>query len=124
MGFDLEIRLSLGICIHTGRPYYYSKNFEKNYDIESIVIPEEHRKSFEGRGKIFHVYTDNFNYENIYSVNVSKFVEEFPDWAVVREWLEENEYTNYWTDKDHYALYDALVWCEKSGHLFIVEWSY
>ena len=124
MGFDISISLNLSICPETGKPFYYTSDFSKKYDIETIVVPEEHRKSFQGRGKIFHIYTDHFSENCIYSVSLSRFLEDFPNWLVVRMWLEENEYLNYWTDKEHYAFYDALKWCEKSGHLYTVEWSY
>ena len=39
----------------------------------------------EGRGKIFHVYTEIFNNENRFDVDVEEFLESYPDWDDVKE---------------------------------------
>lgn len=127
MGFDFEIRISLGICEQTGRPYYYSNEpdnkYKKNYDLSAIVVPKEYRASFQLRGKHLHAYTDYFNEQEVYSTSVNSFLEQFPDWTIVKEFLEQTD-NDYWTHEDHLNLFFALVWCTKTNCHYTVEWSY
>lgn len=121
MGFDLQIRISLGICQETGKAFYYSQDYSKKYDLESSIVPEEYRKFFQLHGRFLHAYTDHFNEESQSSVDLHVFFEEFPNWTTVKEFLDEN-YKDFWTEMEHTQFRKTLEWCVESGISYRVEW--
>ena len=126
MGFDLFITLKLHMCDGTGKPYYYDKDFSKNYDISAIVVPEHLRKYLQQRGKYLHAYTDKFNREDRFDVDIDEFLEEFPLWqqVVADEAYDKYECYYYWDEEDHKKFKELLDWCSQQRCYFSLDWSY
>lgn len=124
MGFDINIYMSLNMCPKTGKPFIYGKNFERIYELPEIVVPEKMCEYLEGRGHLFHAYTETFNEENRYDVGVDEFLEEYPDWVSVQEHLSYEEAKDYWSFEDHEGFKRLLEWCAEQKVGFRVSWSY
>lgn len=128
MGFDFFIQLILQVCPETGKPFYYNsspeKGMYKEYTLPELNIPEKHRRFLQGRGSIFHVYTHTFNEENIYTVDIDRFLEVFPEWEEVIDssWYEGWE--DEWTEQDHDDFKEALTWFSKQHPNYQATWSY
>lgn len=125
MGFDIYVYMTLKMCPKSGRPYYYGKNFEAVYDLPDIIVPEKMCEYLEGRGKIFHAYTEIFNNENRFDVDVEEFLESYPDWDDVKESSYYDKDDTYWLREDHLGFKRLLEWCrDQHGVFFRVSWSY
>lgn len=129
MGFDINITMELYMCPASGKPYYLKwnkeqKNYEKIYDIPQLIVPAKMCEYLEGRGHIFHAYTEKFNSEERYNVSVDEFLEEYPTWAdVVDNDLYRDE-GYYWSEEDHEGFKRLLEWCLEQDVPFRVVWSY
>jgi hypothetical protein len=128
MGFDINIMMVLHMCPGTGKPYYYKYNKEKKvvdkiYEYPNLDVPAKMCDYLEGRGSIFHAYTEKFNYEERYNVSVDEFLEAYPDWKDV---LHSDHYDNddYWCEEDHEGFKRLLEWCCEQEVSFHVTWSY
>lgn len=120
MGFYVTIELKLHICETTGKPFYYSKKENKRiYDIASILIPEEFRKSVQLRGSYLHAYTDVFEQDDNSEVEVSEFLEFFPKWKEVKAY---SSYDDTWNFEDHKNFKEFLKWCKTQDVCFYVSW--
>ena len=127
MGFDFTIQLVLHICPATGNPFVYATSSEKTYkeySLSDIMIPEKYRRFCEERGSIFHAYTHTLSYHDVYSVDISRLLEEFPDWDTVlhSDWYDEDD--DGWSEKDHDDFKEALVWFSEQPYRFQASWSY
>ena len=122
MGFDMNVMMELFMCPATGSPYYYTKNFEKVYDLSNlIVVPEDLRNYLNGRGHIFHAYTDYFDARDVSDVSVEEFLEQFPKWKEVKKsGYYEPDYD--WSQEDHKTFKKLLKWCCKQDVNFKVSW--
>ncbi len=128
MGFDISINCELHICRATGKLFYYGKKestWGRIYDPPDIVVPKEYRCYLEQRGRVFHAYTDHFNSNDVFNVDVSTFLEQYPEWKEVAVWMEENSWsTDDWSEEEHNGFKATLEWCQKSFLPFRVNWSY
>ncbi len=129
MGFDINITMDLQMCPATGKPFYFKYNKEKQfvekiYDFPNILVPGKMCEYLEGRGHIFHAYTQKFNDNERYSTSVEEFLEEYPSWEdVVKSHYYENE-DYYWHQEDHEGFKRLLEWCAEQDVPFTVRWSY
>ena len=128
MGFDINVNMVLHMCPKTGKPFYYgykkeTNNYEKIYELPTLVVPETIREYLVGRGHIFHAYTEFFNENDVYDVSVEDFLEHYPSWEEV---VEHSSYEDdcCWTDEDHEGFKQLLEWCMKQTVAFRVNWSY
>lgn len=121
MGFDLFIEVSFMMCPVTGKPYYFTSDLKKEFDISSVSVPEHLRYYLEQRGKYLHEYTSYFNYNNEYEKSVYDFLEKFPDWKDI---CNSEYFGDYWTEDDHKKFKELLEFCKKSRASFRVTWSY
>ncbi len=123
MGFDLNIHVNLYTCPKTGQAYYLDKNLKTVYSAPTLNIPEHLRKYLEQRGHYLHAYTDTFNDENQYSASLDQFLEEFPDWDSVKDYMGEDD--DYWYEKDHNNFLDLLKHLQTEEKCsFTLSWSY
>jgi hypothetical protein len=122
MGFDFFIELCIHLCEETGRPYVYSSNFEKVYELPTLpVVPEVHRRFLKLRGRIFHLYTYDYNEK----ADVNSILDTFPTWEEVKESGYYEDYTEAdWSEADHAAFRAALEWFAKQPFSFQASWSY
>ena len=129
MGFDLTVECALHVCEKTGKLFYYGNdstgNFVRVYDPINIEVPEEHRAEMVQRGRILHVYTDEFNDRDIFNVDIWDFLENFPSWKAVRDWMSKYEWSlDDWNEEKHKKFKAALEWCSTTQFPFRVSWSY
>ncbi len=125
MGFDFFISMVFNVCPSMGRPYYINSKWEKEYDLSTLEVPEEYRKFFQLRGHFLHAYTEDWNDKDIFNVHLEDFLEEFPSWETVKEWLEQHGYDqDEWPEADHKAFKACLEWCVEQSVNFYVYWSY
>lgn len=128
MGFDFFIQLVLHLCPETGKPFYYAtsqeKGLYKEYVQPELNIPEKHRRFLEQRGSIFHAYTHHFNEENIYTVDVERLLEVFPEWEDMEDSSYYEGWEEEWTQQDHNDFKEALKWFSESSLNFQATWSY
>jgi len=129
MGFDINVLLQLTMCPETGKPFYYGHNkttrqIEKIYDLHVPTFPEDLKEYLVGRGRIFHAYTEAFNEDGVYEVDVDRFLESYPSWDQVVD--HENYYEDDcgWTQEDHDKFEKLLKFCLDSDLPFRVGWSY
>jgi hypothetical protein len=127
MGFDLYITVKYSLCPETGKPYYYSKQgLEKKYSLPDIQIPNHLRKYLQGRGKIFHIYIKEFDFDGKMETDADSFLLEYPLWDQVKDadWYDES-WEDIWTEKEHNEFRELLVHLTTSYDChFTVEWSY
>ena len=131
MGFDINITMSLQMCPASGKPFYYGSDpktnkIEKIYGLPNILVPAKMCEYLEGRGSIFHAYTDTFNDKDIFNVSVDEFLDEYPTWEDVKKsgyYVDEDE-NGYWMEEDHEGFKRLLEWCCQQGPSFRVCWSY
>lgn len=115
MGFDLFIEAHLTFSTATGKPFFY----------DEITIPEKLRSYAQLRGKFLHAYTEVFNYEERYEVDVYGFLEQYPKWSDIMENEHYKDYCkDYWYETDHDQFRELLTWCKESKVEFYVTWSY
>ena len=128
MGFDFNITLTLQLCPETGKPFYYTssaeKGFYKEYTLPELNIPEAHKRFVQQRGPIFHVYTGMFSFNDIFTVDIQKLLDEFPDWEEVlsSDYYDEND--DGWSEEDHNEFREALTWFNQQNVSFQASWSY
>lgn len=126
MGFDIYIKLVLHLCRENGKPFFYDRkedgDFFKNYEIPDLEIPKQHRRFLQERGRIFHAYTGAFEYNDLYTIDVEEFLDQFPEWEEVKDsdYYDENDET--WTEEDHDQFKEALTWFSKQKLCFEVSW--
>lgn len=130
MGFDFHIGILLHMDPVTGRPYTFDlKELNgKLFELPSPSIPEKLRPYLYIRGPQMKVYTEHFNEKNQYTVCVDQFLEHFPSWKDVKEYIDEHGYSlcideSDWTQQDHYnlkCLLDIMV----KVYGATVDWSY
>jgi hypothetical protein len=113
MGFDFFIHVRLHICEETGKPFYYGTSFEKKYDVESIRVPEAHRRFVQLRGWHLKQYVESCT--NECQAEIEELVDAFPEW----EDSEDN-----WSRDDHEAFLEALNWFVNQRAVFYASWSY
>lgn len=123
MGFDFLIQLVLHICPETGKPFVYS-GLKRDFSIPELNIPKEHRRFIQQRGSIFHAYTYTFNEENIYTVDIYRLLEEFPEWTTVKESAWYGGWEDDWTEEDHNDFKEALTWFKQQPFSYQASWSY
>lgn len=126
MGFDIHVAMMLSMCPATGKPYSLKKNKEtktreKCYDLPGLTVPETMKKYLEGRGHHFHIYTEHFNEEQRYSVDVEEFLGTYPFWRDVKK---NPSYDSSWSKDDHQGFKRLLKWCCKQEVSFQISWSY
>lgn len=125
MGFDFSIQLILKICSKTGQPFFYSNKFEKIYELPKLEVPEEFRPFVQDRGRLYHVYTDDFNIDNKLEASPEELLDVFPDWEDVKGSDYYEGYTeNDWSEKTHNLFREALEWFAKQPYSFQASWSY
>lgn len=123
MGFDLSIEVHLRFCPEKGIPFYYDKDY--NYEYDLLTVPEPLREYVKLRGHFLHAYTEHFNDQGIYEVDVYDFVEKYPKWKDIMEIDLFKKYCDgYWYEKDHDRFLLLLQWCKESRASFFVKWSY
>lgn len=128
MGFDFYIQLVLHMDPTSGKPFFYDTKEDgltfRNYQLASIEIPEEHREFLQGRGSIFHAYTREFSYNDIFSVKIDELLDEFPDWDEVLESDDCDENRETWTEENHNRFKAALTWFSEQKQSFQATWCY
>lgn len=116
------------MCPARGKPYYIKKvntRYEKCYEIPDITVPDKICDYLEGRGHLFHAYTDYFNEQDIFNVSVDEFLEHYPSWEDVQKHdYFRDDIVGYWSEKDHDWFKLLLEWCVKQEVSFRVMWSY
>lgn len=130
MGFDINVNMVLHMCPKTGKPFYYGynkqqNNYEKIYELPTLVVPEKMCEYLVGRGHLFHAYTDHFNEEDVFDVSVEVFLNEYPPWEDVQQsdYFRDDE-VDYWNEEDHEGFKRLLEWCTQQTVPFRVNWSY
>ena len=126
MGFDIYISLNLHMCPEQGKPFYYKynqkeKTTEKVYEMPTLDVPKPLRKYLQGRGHLFHAYTDVFNERDVFEACVEQFLEYYPSWEEVSK---HEEVPDYWDEEDHTNFKKLLEWCSVQDCSFHVSWSY
>lgn len=131
MGFDIFVELSFSICAETGKPFYYEydeikKKLNRNYELPSILVPQELRQYIVGRGHLFRAYTQYFeDIEMGFNVSAEAFLEHYPSWDEVMEHEEfRDDIPEFWNENDHIGFRTLLEWCSKQKCSFQVTWSY
>jgi len=129
MGFDFYIHLCFSMCPSTGKPYVWKhtpEGVEKDYQLPTVVVPEEHRRFLQLRGRFLHIYTDEFNENDIFSADIDALLEKFPGWDFIKNDTRYSEYAENcdWTEKDHYEFKAALEWCLSQPHWYMANWNY
>jgi hypothetical protein len=130
MGFDINICLSLLLCPETGKPFYLhwdktTHKITKNYSIPIIEIPKELCKYLEGRGHLFHAYTDYFNERDIFTTDVRQFLEHYPSWdRVIEHENYTDDYEGCWNEEDHTNFEKLLDFLTEQEVTFTITWSY
>jgi len=99
MGFDLYISCRINVCNETGKPFFYTDQYIKNYSIPTILVPEEYRRFLKQRGHHLGLYTSKVTDE--YSTSVENFLDKFPEWSEILEDADYEEYEDIWKEEDH-----------------------
>lgn len=129
MGFDIAIRCILNVCPLTGMLYHYgidseSFDFKKIYAMPVLNVPTEYRKYVQGRGSVFHAYTNYFNELSITTTDIDTFLDQYPVWSNVCKWSTMNAWDDQWTETDHDLFKKTLMWFNTQKIVFEVSWSY
>lgn len=122
MGFDLYISYRINVCNETGKPFFYTDQYIKNYSIPEILVPEEHRRFLKQRGHHLGLYTSKVTDE--YSTSVENFLDKFPEWSEIIEDADYEEYGDIWKEEDHDLFKNALDWLARQPIEFIVSWNF
>lgn len=122
MGFDLYISCRINVCNETGKFFFYTDQYIKNYDIPAIVVPQQYRRFLKQRGRHLSLYTSKVTDE--YSTSVENFLDKFPEWSEILEDSEYEEYEDIWNEEDHDLFKDALGWLARQAIGFIVSWDF
>lgn len=124
MGFDINVMMTMYMCNQTGKPYYYGKGLEKIYELPSLTIPKDLVPYITERGSIFHAYTEYFNDQERYDVNVEEFLDHYPSWDDVQNHSSYEGCEDWWTKDYHSKFEELLTWCTQQCVSFRVSWSY
>jgi hypothetical protein len=127
MGFDFNIQVCFSLCTVTGKPYFWKKEkLEKDYNLPTIVVPEEHRRFLQLRGRFLHIYTDILNENNTFSADIDTLLDNFPTWEDIENDSCYSEYANHceWTEEDHNNFKAALEWFQSQPYYYNADWSY
>ena len=124
MGFDINIQMVLQMCNQTGKPYYYNKKFERVYTMPSMTVPKELVPYFTERGPVLYAYTELFNKDERYSVDVEEFLEHYPSWDTIQEHSSYEGCEDWWTEDYHKNFKKLLEWCMAQDVTFRISWSY
>ena len=122
MGFDLYISSRLNVCNETGKLFFYTDQYIKNYSIPAILVPEEYRRFLKQRGHHLGLYTSKVTDE--YSTSVENFLDKFPEWSEISEDADYEEYEDIWKEEDHDLFKNALDWLARQPIGFIVSWDF
>jgi hypothetical protein len=122
MGFDLYISCRINVCNETGKLFFYTDQYIKNYSIPTILVPEEYRRFLKQRGHHLGLYTSKVTDE--YSTSVENFLDKFPEWSEILEDADYEEYEDIWKEEDHDLFKNALDWLARQQIGFIVSWDF
>ena len=122
MGFDLYISCRINVCNETGKLFFYTDQYIKNYSIPAILVPEEYRRFLKQRGHHLGLYTSKVTDE--YSTSVENFLDKFPEWSEISEDADYEEYEDIWNEEDHDLFKNALDWLARQPIGFIVSWDF
>jgi hypothetical protein len=122
MGFDLYISCRINVCNETGKLFFYTDQYIKNYSIPEILVPEEYRRFLKQRGHHLGLYTSKVTDE--YSTSVENFLDKFPEWSEIVEDADYEEYEDIWKEEDHDLFKNALDWLARQQIGFIVSWDF
>ena len=122
MGFDLYISCRINVCNETGKLFFYTDQYIKNYSIPAILVPEEYRRFLKQRGHHLGLYTSKVTDE--YSTSVENFLDKFPEWSEISEDADYEEYEDIWKEEDHDLFKNALDWLARQPIGFIVSWDF
>jgi hypothetical protein len=122
MGFDLYISCRINVCNETGKLFFYTDQYIKNYSIPEILVPEEYRRFLKQRGHHLGLYTSKVTDE--YSTSVENFLDKFPEWSEISEDADYEEYEDIWKEEDHDLFKNALDWLARQEIGFIVSWDF
>ncbi len=122
MGFDLYISCRINVCNETGKLFFYTDQYIKNYSIPAILVPEEYRRFLKQRGHHLGLYTSKVTDE--YSTSVENFLDKFPEWSEISEDADYEEYEDIWKEEDHDLFKNALDWLARQEIGFIVSWDF
>lgn len=122
MGFDLYISCRINVCNETGKLFFYTDQYIKNYSIPEILVPEEYRRFLKQRGHHLGLYTSKVTDE--YSTSVENFLDKFPEWSEILEDADYEEYEDIWKEEDHDLFKNALDWLARQQIGFIVSWDF
>jgi hypothetical protein len=122
MGFDLYISCRINVCNETGKLFFYTDQYIKNYSIPPILVPEEYRRFLKQRGHHLGLYTSKVTDE--YSTSVENFLDKFPEWSEISEDADYEEYEDIWKEEDHDLFKNALDWLARQEIGFIVSWDF
>jgi hypothetical protein len=122
MGFDLYISCRINVCNETGKLFFYTDQYIKNYSIPTILVPEEYRRFLKQRGHHLGLYTSKVTDE--YSTSVENFLDKFPEWSEILEDADYEEYEDIWKEEDHDLFKNALDWLTTQEIGFIVSWDF
>jgi len=122
MGFDLYISCRINVCNETGKLFFYTDQYIKNYTIPDIIVPQEYRRFLKQRGHHLGLYTSKVTDE--YSTSVENFIDKFPEWSEIFEDALYEEYEDIWKEEDHDLFRDALIWLARQPIGFIVSWDF
>ena len=119
MGFHMSIVPTFRVCSKTGKPYYFGPNLEVIYGREDLTVPEEHRRFLHEKNFVYIAYKPSES--QVHSVD--SVCADFPTWEKVKENFGNTE--DYrWTEKDHDAFYNALMWFSMNkSFCFVVYWG-
>lgn len=121
MGFYVSIYITFHLCLQTGKPFYYSKNYEKIFDLSTLdEIPIEFRRFlFEQGNGIF----PNYMRDDHYYDSAEMVYNAFPSWEDVEQSLND-ESKKYWKKEDHDLFYKAIKWFATSKKAsFTIQWG-